>query len=217
MAYSAAIFDLDGTLLDSLADIAHAANEVLAARGLAEHPLDQYRFLVGDGVQVLFERAIGAERRTESLVAECVAAFGVTYERQWNQRSRPYDGIAELLTTLGARGARMAVLSNKPQTFTEKCVREYFSAWRIEPVLGQRPSVPRKPDPAGALEIAAGWGVTPAECLYLGDSLVDMQTARRAQMFAVGAAWGFRPRAELEAHGAQAVVEHPLELLRWFE
>lgn len=118
-----------------------------------------------------------------------------------------------MLDELVARGCRLSVLSNKPQEFTEQCVAEFFSAWPLRPVFGQRAGVRRKPDPAGAFEIAAAWGVAPRDCLYLGDTSVDMQTARNADMFAVGALWGFRPREELEAHGAEAVVAHPRDVL----
>lgn len=213
MAHTVVIFDLDGTLLDSLSDIANAANEVLAELSLPVHPVNDYRFMVGDGVAMLFERALPSDRREAALIERCVEGFRRTYERHWNQSSRPYDGIVELLDTLVSWQRKLAVLSNKPQKFTERCVREYFSEWPIAPVFGQRAGVPRKPDPAGALEIAAHFQVAPADCLYLGDSLVDMQTACRAGMFAVGALWGFRPRSELEAHGAAAVVAHPREVL----
>jgi phosphoglycolate phosphatase len=213
MTHTVVIFDLDGTLLDSLTDIANAANEVLAESGLPVHAVDAYRFMVGDGVAMLFERALPEVRRETALVERCVEAFRKTYEHHWNQRSRPYEGIPEMLDALVRSGRKLAVLSNKPQEFTERCVREYFSPWPIAPVYGQRAGVPRKPDPAAALQIAAQLGAAPAECLYLGDSLVDMQTACRAGMFAVGALWGFRPRSELEAHGAAAVVAHPREVL----
>jgi len=213
MTYAAVIFDLDGTLLDSLTDIANAANEVLAELNLPVHEVDRYRYMVGDGVAVLFERAIGEDRVEPALIERCVASFRETYERHWNQQSRPYEGIAPMLDVLLSRRLKLAVLSNKPQDFTERCVREYFSAWPIAPVFGQRVGIPRKPDPTAALEIATQLHVAPADCLYLGDSLVDMQTACRAGMFAVGALWGFRPRAELEAHGAAAVVAHPREVL----
>lgn len=213
MSFAAVIFDLDGTLLDSLVDIAQAANEVLAELHLPVHDVDAYRFLVGEGVAVLFERAVPAARREPALIEQCVAGFRRIYAQHWNRHSRPYAGIPELLDGLVHRRRKLAVLSNKPQEFTEQCVREYFSTWPIAPVLGQRPGVPRKPDPAGALEIAELWRVRPAECLYLGDSMVDMQTAVRAGMFAVGALWGFRPRDELEAHGAAALVAQPRDVL----
>lgn len=213
MSYSAVVFDLDGTLLDSLADIAHAANEVLVELGMPPHELDAYRYLVGEGVKVLFERAVPAEKREPAWIDRCVAGFRRTYERHWNQRSRPYEGIAELLDGLVQRGKRLAVLSNKPQEFTERCVREFFAAWPFDLVLGQREGIPRKPDPAGAIEIARRWNLAPAACLYLGDTSIDMQTAVRAGMHAVGVLWGFRPRQELEEHGAAAIVAHPREVL----
>ncbi len=213
MSYSAVIFDLDGTLLDSLVDIAQAANEVLAELHLPMHDVDAYRYFVGEGVAVLFERAVPEAQRAPALLEQCVAGFRRIYAQHWNRNSRPYAGISQLLDGLVRRQKKLAVLSNKPQEFTQQCVQEYFSAWPIDPVLGQRAGIPRKPDPAGALEIAETWQLRPAECLYLGDSLVDMQTAVRAGMFAVGALWGFRPREELQAHGAAALVAQPCEVL----
>lgn len=211
--YSAILFDLDGTLLDSLADIACATNRVLAAAGAPEHEVPAYRTLVGDGVVVLMERALPADRRDQATIAACVNAFGEEYGRSWDVQTRPYAGICELLETLTQRGVALAVLSNKPHEFTSQCVARFLAGHPWQAVLGQRAGVPRKPDPAGALEIARQLEVTPGDCLFVGDSSVDMQTAVAAGMVAVGAAWGFRPRAELWEHGAAAVIDHPADLL----
>ena len=216
MQYAAAVFDLDGTLLDTLADIAHAANRVLVQRGLPAHPLDAYRRFVGEGVRVLFERSLGDVPDKEQMMAVCSEDFRQAYADCWNVQTRPYDGIDDLLTALVHRGVRMSVLSNKPDRFTKACIREYFPEIRFEAVLGQRDDVPRKPDPAGAREIAALMDLPPERILYVGDTAVDMQTANAAGMFPVGVLWGFRPLAELLDGGAQAVIEHPAELLRWF-
>jgi phosphoglycolate phosphatase len=216
MHYSAVVFDLDGTLLDTLADIAEAANRVLVQRGLAAHELDAYRQFVGEGVRVLFERSLPREACTRELIDACADDFRQTYAECWNIRTHPYDGIESLLSALVERKVRLAVLSNKPDNFTKACVREYFPQFPFEAVLGQRDGVPRKPDPAGALEIAAVMDLAPDRFLYAGDTAVDMQTALAAEMFPVGVLWGFRPLPELLAGGAQAVIEHPAELLRWF-
>ena len=213
MELPAVIFDLDGTLLDTLADIADSANRVLAGRDCPTHPADAYRQFVGEGLRRLFERALPADRRRPELVAECVAGFREAYAEHWNVRTRPYDGVPELLDALSARNVMMAVLSNKPDGFTRRCVDEYLSRWRFEAVPGQREGVPRKPDPAGALEIAARLGVATGRFLYLGDSATDMRTARSAGMRAVGAAWGFRSVDELESAGAEAIIQRPIELL----
>jgi phosphoglycolate phosphatase len=216
MQYSAIVFDLDGTLLDTLADIAEAANRVLVQHGFPAHEQDSYRQFVGDGVQVLFERSLPRAACTAERVAACADDFRQAYAECWHIRTHPYDGIEALLSTLVTRNVRLAVLSNKPDNFTKACVREFFRECPFEAVLGQRDGVPRKPDAAGALEIAAVMDLAPDQFLYAGDTAVDMQTAISAGMFPVGVLWGFRPLPELLAGGARAVIERPAELLRWF-
>lgn len=216
MDYSAVIFDLDGTLLDTLDDIGEAANRVLIQRGFAPHPPDSYRYFVGEGVRVLFERSLPVEARTADVLAACAEDFRRAYAECWNVQTRPYDGIEDLLAALVGRGVRLAVLSNKPDVFTKLCVREYFPRFPFAAVLGQRDGTPRKPDPAAAREIAAAMDLAPERFVYLGDTAVDMQTALAAGMFPVGALWGFRPVAELLSGGAREVIDRPAELLRWF-
>jgi phosphoglycolate phosphatase len=216
MQYAAIVFDLDGTLLDTLIDIAHAANRVLVQRGMSAHPIDAYRQFVGEGVRVLFERSLSQTVCTDELVAACAEDFRDAYAQCWNVQTRPYDGIDDLLSTLVTRDIRLAVLSNKPDVFTKACVGEYFPKFPFEAVLGQREGIPRKPDPAGAVEIAALMDLAPERILYVGDTAVDMQTANAAGMFPVGVSWGFRPRSELLAGGARAMIDRPEELLQWF-
>jgi phosphoglycolate phosphatase len=199
--YRAVVFDLDGTLLDSLADIGDSANAVLAQMGFPAHRPDEYRQFVGEGVAVLFQRALPADQRRPDTIARCVSEFQIAYGRNWNVRTRPYDGIAELLDALAARRLKLAVLSNKPHEFTQACVEHYFVS-RFEVMFGQREGVARKPDPAGALEIAERLKIAPGDFVYLGDSAIDMQTARNAGMKGVGAAWGFRSFDELRSAGA---------------
>ena len=213
MESRAVLFDLDGTLLDTLADIAHAANEVLEHLGFATHPPEAYRRFIGDGVAVLFRRALPPGHDEPERVARCVADYRETYGRVWNVRTRPYDGIAALLDGLTSRGLGLAVLSNKPDDFTGLCVAEYLARWPFRAVLGHREGTPRKPDPAGALEIVHRLGVPAGQFLYVGDTAVDMETARSAGMRPVGAAWGFRPAEELWAAGAETVIAQPADLL----
>jgi phosphoglycolate phosphatase len=207
------LFDLDGTLLDTLEDIARSANEVLEGQDLPLHPTGAYRRFIGDGVANLFRRALPAGIEDAGLVERCVEDFREAYGRGWNVATRPYPGIPELLDGLVARGLGMAVLSNKPDPFTRRCVEEYLARWPFRAVLGDRAGVLRKPDPGGALDVADRLGVAPGQVAYLGDSSVDMTTACRASMIPVGAAWGFRSEDELRAGGAAAVIAHPLELL----
>jgi len=211
--FRAAMFDLDGTLLDTLDDLADSMNAVLERRGWPAHPRDAYRFFVGEGARLLVTRALPAERRGDAEVDAAFDEYRAEYGRRWNARSRPYDGIAEMLGALSVRGLRLAVLSNKPHAFTRKCVEHFFPGVRFDAVHGHRESTPPKPDPAAALAIARDLGVPPAAWLYLGDSGVDMETANRAGMFAAGVLWGFRPREELERHGARALCARPADAL----
>ncbi|NVL89691.1 MAG: HAD family hydrolase [Desulfobacterales bacterium] len=213
MHFKAVIFDLDGTLLDTLEDIADSANSALMKYGFPVHEVDAYRYFVGEGMTTLISLALPAEKRNNDIIADCVKAFRENYSRNWNVNTRPYDGVPELLDALAARHVKMAILSNKPDDFTKHCTREFLPNRNFEMILGRRDGIPRKPDPVGALEIAESLNITPSRFLYLGDSAVDMKTAVRAGMFPVGALWGFRPLDELREHGARAVIERPMELL----
>lgn len=211
MRFDAILFDLDGTLADTLDDIAASVNWALARNDVAPHPPDAYRTLVGEGVSRLVERALPAER--QHLHAAVLEDLRTHYTDHMLDRTRPYAGIPELLDALAARGLPMAVLSNKPELATRWMVDRLFARWPFAAVTGERSGVPHKPDPAAAIGIARDLSVDPARVLYLGDTSTDMETAVGAGMFGVGALWGFRDRAELEAHGASAVVAHPREVL----
>lgn len=213
MPFKAAIFDLDGTLLDTLEDIAHAANRVLTGFGYPTHPIDDYRYFVGDGVPKLISRVLPEDVRDEKAFTNCVAAFREDYGRNWKVRTKPYDGIPEMLDGISALGLKLAVLSNKPDDVTKLCVRDILPAWQFEIVQGWIEGVPRKPDPTMAKEIATRLGHPGEEILYLGDTAIDMKTAKGAGMFGVGALWGFRTRDELEENGARATVERPEDVL----
>jgi phosphoglycolate phosphatase len=215
-ALAAILFDLDGTLLDTLADLADSTNRCLARLGLPGHPVEAYRYFVGDGLTNLALRTLPVERRDPGTVEALKDLFNRDYHEHWADRTRPYEGITGLLDALSALGRPMAILSNKPHAFTVEMVRHFFSAWKFAAVFGARDSHPRKPDPAAALEASAAMGLSPAQLLYAGDTGTDMETARNAGMFAVGVLWGFRPRAELLDSGAQALVSRPAELLAFF-
>ena len=212
MRYKAILFDLDGTLLDTLEDLATAANRALGTLGLPAHPTDAYRVFVGDGLRTLAERILPGEQRSAAQVDALVAAFEREYSRTWNERTAPYAGVPEMLDRLTGDGYRLSVLSNKPDAFTRLCVEQLLPHWTFAPLYGQRPGVPKKPDPAAALAIAAELGLDPAEVLYLGDTATDMYTARAAGMAAVGVLWGFRSADELRAAGARHLITHPGEL-----
>lgn len=217
MVYQAVLFDLDGTLLDTLLDLGLAMNAVLRRYGFPEHELEEYRYFVGEGMENLVRRALPEPQRDETTVAQGLAAMRAEYDQRWQEHTRPYPGIPEMLDELSARGLKMAILSNKPDDFVKMCVARLLPHWRFESVLGMRPGRPRKPDPGGALEIAASLAMSPATFLYLGDTRIDMQTANAAGMFSVGALWGFRPAAELSAAGAKMLISQPGELLKLVE
>jgi phosphoglycolate phosphatase len=213
MPFRATILDLDGTLLDTLDDIANAANRVLAARGFPTHPNPNYRTFIGEGVVKLMLRALPGTHQDEATVQACVGAYVQEYERTWNALTKPYPGVPEMLDSLVVRGLKLAVLSNKPDHFTQRCVGELLAKWAFDVVLGASDRFPRKPDPASAIETAKRLGVARVECLYVGDSGIDMQTARATGMCAVGALWGFRGQEELLKDGAQFLIKKPSEIL----
>lgn len=207
------IFDLDGTLLDTIGDLAVACNAVLALRSLPQHTYDEYCRFVGNGIMRLVERALPEELRTPDTVAAVRADFVKYYTEHIDTRTKPYAGIPELVAGLARRGVRMAVASNKFQAGTEKLVRLFFPDVAFAAVLGQRVGVPLKPDPAVVEEILALTGVAKGRVLYVGDSGVDMQTAAAAGVRSVGVTWGFRERRELVQTGAQHIVDVPGEIL----
>lgn len=217
MEYKAVVFDMDGTLLDTLEDLADAMNKVLEGAGFPRHPLSAYRDFVGSGASQLVRRALPADARDDDTVhAACLRSFLAEYEISWNVKTRLYEGLSALLDGLAAKNIPMAVLTNKPQAFADLCMREFLSTWPFAVTMGQVPGVPVKPDPAGPRILIERLGVRPEEILYLGDTDVDMRTAVNAGMYPVGVLWGFRPQEELVCSGAATTIAHPLELMRFF-
>lgn len=218
MTFKAVVFDMDGTLLDTLADLGEAMNRVLARHGFPLEPLDAYRHHVGSGAGQLVARALPEHvRADEDLRARCLEDFLHEYAAGWKINTGLYPGIPELLDALAARRVPMAVLTNKPQAFAELCMREFLGRWNFSLTLGQTPGVPVKPDPAGPRQVIAHLGVRPAEILYLGDTDVDMLTAVNAGMHPVGVLWGFRGEEELRAAGAAALIAHPMDLMPFLD
>jgi phosphoglycolate phosphatase len=211
--FAGVVFDLDGTLVDTLTDIANAANSVLAQHGFPAHPVSRYRKFVGEGIRVLLSRALPPGRRDEGTLDACLATMSVEYPRHLNRTAQPYAGVPELISELRRRGWRRAVLSNKPDEFAARCLRDFFGPDSFDPILGSSPDRPRKPNPAGALEIAARWTLPPRRILYVGDSGTDMATAVNAGMFPVGVLWGYRAPRELVEAGAKRLLKEPADLL----
>ena len=211
--FDAVIFDLDGTLIDSLEDIANAANEVLVEHHRRPLPVDRYRTLVGDGVGILMERLIPESEDDVSLRTSCMDSFARHYEQHWDKRSKPYGGIVDLLNSLVAAGLPMAVLSNKPESFTRRCIEYFFPSIPFAAVVGHSERFPKKPDPASSHWIVRSLGVASDRTAYVGDTNTDMKTAVAAGFYAMGVSWGFRTRDELFQSGARVVYDHPSDLL----
>ncbi|MGL5980144.1 MAG: HAD family hydrolase [Phocaeicola sp.] len=209
------IFDLDGTLLNTIGDLAAAVNHALTHYGYPTHTEDACRFFVGNGITKLLERALPADKQTPQEVERLMAQFLPYYNAHSTDLTAPYAGTIELLKKLQAEGYKLAVASNKHQSGTSELVALYFAGIEFCSVLGQREGVETKPHPTIVYETIATAGVTPEETLYVGDSNVDMETAQNAGVDALGVAWGFRPRAELEAYKPLAVIDVAAELMNY--
>ncbi|MGE4547961.1 MAG: HAD family hydrolase [Intestinibacillus sp.] len=205
------IFDLDGTLLDTLGDLADATNAALRRHGYPTRTDGEIRAFVGNGIRNLMQRALpsGAD---DDAISACLADFRAHYDAHMMCRTAPYPGIPELLAALRKRGIRMGVLSNKYDPASRALAAHYFPGL-IDQTFGERPGVPRKPDPASTRELLQTLGAAQETTLYVGDSGVDMETAQNAGLYAVGVTWGFRGRSVLAEAGADALIDHPLELL----
>ena len=208
------IFDLDGTLLDSLAGIANSANQLVGAAGFQGHPVDAYRDFIGEGVEMLFRNALRGQTDDLPTIQDCAEKFPSVYGDSWKAGTTIYDGIVELLNHLTASHVPFGVLSNKPHSNTVVCVQELLGDWPFAAVFGQRPEVPRKPDPAAALEISRIMSKSPEQIAFVGDSTADMMTGINAGMLSVGVSWGFGTKQILNDAGAGTIVDKPAELLR---
>lgn len=208
---TAIIFDLDGTLLDTLGDLRDAANDALRRRGLPLRTTEEIRRFVGNGVRNLMRRCLPAGSPDEEIDA-ALADFKAYYAAHLCDTTAPYDGIPELLTVLRKRGIKVGVLSNKLDSATQQLIRHYFYG-KVDVTFGEHSGVPRKPDPTSCRMVMEQLGVRPEEVLYVGDSGVDMRTARNAGLTAVGVTWGFRSRSELIDNGADLLADLPVQIL----
>lgn len=208
------IFDLDGTLLNTIADLAHSTNYALNKLGYPIHEIEKYNFMVGNGIDKLFERALPEGEKSKENVLRVRKEFVPYYDVHNADDSRPYSGIPELLAYLQASGIQISVASNKYQAATQKLIDHYFPEIHFTAVFGQREGVKVKPDPTVVFDILEVAKVTKEDVLYVGDSGVDMQTAANAGVTACGVTWGFRPRAELEEFSPQYIVDTAEEIKR---
>ena len=213
MKFKAVLFDLDGTLLDTIGDLTDSMNVALSHIGFPAHDFETCKMFVGDGVEMFAFRALPENNRDQATVAKCVALMRQEYTKRWTNKTRPYNGIPQLLDALTSRNLEMAILSNKPHDSTKEMVAALLSKWRFNPVVGALTAVPKKPDPTLARQISQELGIPSEQFLYLGDTGTDMKTAQASGMFAVGALWGFRSAEELEHAGAEVLVKHPREVL----
>ena len=205
------MFDLDGTLADTLADIAAASNHALATLGRPTFELPRYRYLAGQGLESLMHEALGEQHH--HLIDQGCELFRAYYREHSLDFTKPYQGIPELLDTLASQSTTTAVLSNKPHPATQQVVRDVFGQWSFAAVQGHAPPAHLKPDPGSALRLAEELQIDPKRWVFVGDTRVDMETAVNAGFFPVGVTWGFRDEDELRASGAKAIIHHPMDLL----
>ncbi len=216
MSKRAVIFDLDGTLTDTLKSIWKSANLALLDVGLPPFEIDRYRYFVGDGAAELVKRALIADGDTDlSHFDEMEESYRKHFEKYVNYEVRPYEGISDLIGALKKKGIFLAVNSNKPQERTVTVVEENFGKGTFDILVGQSDERARKPAPDGIFYIMEQLGLTKDEVIYLGDTCVDMKTGKSAGVYTVGALWGFRDRQELEENHADAIIAHPMELLKY--
>ena len=209
------IFDLDGTLIDSLEDIAVCMNKVLEEMNIPTHKVEDYKYFVGGGISVLVENALA--EHDDSIKEEVTNRFKVIYDQKIHSKTLPYDGIYELLDELEKLDYNLGILSNKPHEFTIQYAQNLFSKYNFKEIHGQKSDIPKKPDPIAAINIAKSFDVPCEEVYFVGDTLVDMQTAKNAGMIAVGVKWGFREVNELLQNGADFIVKTPIDILNLLE
>jgi len=210
----ACIFDLDGTLSDTVRTLAHFVNAEMAKHGFPQAPVEKFKYFAGNGARTLIHRTLAYHGVEDAELENTVLKnYNAAYDADFLYLCTLYDGVDEMIRALHKQGIRLAVLSNKPQPTTEKIVHAFFSANTFTAVFGQREGVPLKPDPTAVYEILTLLNCATSECLYIGDTGVDIQTGKRAGLCTVGVLWGFRDRDELERAGASHIIQKPAELL----
>jgi phosphoglycolate phosphatase len=214
MSINAIIFDLDGTLLNTLGDISDSVNRILSDENFPNHTEEEIRSFIGHGTKSLIYNSLPPDKRDNYSVQYYLDAFLIDYNQNYYKKTFPYTGVKEMLAELTTKGIELAILSNKSEELVKKCVAKLLPELEFKVILGSNDSFPLKPDPAGALYISEKLNIPPAEFLFLGDSDVDIQTALSAGMFPVGALWGFQPN-KLEGCGTHALIKHPVEIIKY--
>lgn len=207
----AVLFDLDGTLANSLSDLADSTNYALSEMGFPTHEREEYKYLVGDGIPKLIERALPVGEKTEENKKKCLDIFMERYKEHYHDKTVAYDGIPDMLSKLKEGGLKIAVISNKAEEMAVKVVEKLFGGM-FDVVAGKREGFPTKPDPALTLEVIRQLGVKPQECVLVGDSGMDMAAAVNAGAAPVGVLWGFRLEDELIKNGAEYTIKSPAEI-----
>lgn len=217
MRIKAVIFDLDGTLVDSIEGIAYSLNKVLGERGFPVHSVEKCKSFVGNGFAELVRLAVPEGHRDQEEISRCLSRLRAVYGRHWDYGMRAYDGIEDLLEYLRSHGISFSIDTNKDEGFAKEIARRFFPRFNFFRVAGTTPLVPKKTNPARALGILADLGLSPDQCLYLGDSEVDTVTAKNAGIPHIGAAWGFRGAELLARAGAEIIIHRPMDLTRYLE
>jgi len=215
MKYKAIIFDLDGTLVNSLEDIADAMNKVLTDNNYPTHTYETYNYFIGNGLRNLVSKALPAENKNEAEINRCYEEMMTHYGENCIRKTKPYQGIQSLLDELNAKNIPLSVLSNKSDSLTKKIIHSIFPNY-FEPVIGLTTEEFKKPNPFTAIQISKQLNCTPSEVVFVGDSDIDMKTATQAGMYAVGASWGYRTKDELLSDGAKLLLNEPSDLMELF-
>ena len=208
----AVIFDMDGTTVNTIESIAYFANQALQHAGLPTIETEEYKMMIGNGAKVLVQRMIQALGGTPQQEATVYEEYTTSYDRDYLYLAHPYDGILPMLQELKAKGIRVGIISNKPDFATKNISRSLFGDL-IDVTYGGREGIPLKPNPQAVLDLLKEWHLSPNECLYVGDSGVDMKTGKAARIFTIGVLWGFRGEEELRSTGADVLVTHPQQIL----
>lgn len=215
--YKAVIFDLDGTLLDSLIDLANSANRILEKYDLPTHPVERYKNFIGDGALKLVERFLPEQERTTEKIKTFTLEFKADYSETCDLYSKPFDGIIPMLTELKNRNLKLAILSNKPHDLTVRCTDKLLPVELFDAILGHVEGESRKPNPQSSLQLIQELDVSPFETVFVGDMEMDINTALNAKFKPVGVSWGFRTKQQLLALGAEQVIDYPNQLLDLLE
>lgn len=214
MTFKAVLFDLDGTLLDTIDDISHLINGIFRKYGFPSHDRESYKRFIGEGIFIAIKRALAKEEAEEEIILKIAGEIAIEFPKLGIVKTKPYKGILELVDELKKRNIRMSIFSNRPDKSTQLLVKHFFKNSTFEIITGATPELPLKPDPFVAIKIAKQMNIPVNKFCYLGDSDVDMQTAIAANMHPVGVLWGFRPKEELLKNGAKTLLAKPKDLLK---